>query len=75
MFKTGLSDSLYRDFLDSYQSLSALSNDTSESNAFVYVGDDGFKYVTSLVDDGGDSEGDIFATSIAGDGWIEFLSL
>ena len=70
MFKTGLSSSLYDEFLDSYQSLS--TSDLNQHDYFVYAGEEGIKYLASI---DGESEGELFATSIASDGWIELLSM
>ena len=73
MFKTGLSSSLYDEFLDSYQSVSAPTN--SHPSFFVYADKDGIKYLASLFDDDGSIDGGLFATSVAEDGWIELLSM
>lgn len=73
MFKTGLSISLYREFLSSYQG-SSQNHHSSSTVPYVYADKDGIKYIASMIDQDG-SEGDIFATSVAEDGWIEYLSL
>ena len=73
MFKTGLSSFLYDEFLDSYQSISAPTN--SSPCYFVYADEHGIKYLASLIDDDGSVDGGLFATSVAGDGWIELLSM
>ena len=70
MFKTGLSSSLYDEFLDSYQSLT--TSPQKDHEYFVYAGEEGIKYLATI---DGDSDGEIFATSIASDGWIEILSM
>lgn len=73
LFKTGLSSSLYDEFLGSYQSISAQTN--SNPSFFVYADEYGIKYLASVADDDGSDDGGLFATSVAGDGWIELLSM
>ena len=71
MLKSGVSTSLYNEFVTSYQSYYQPQLNTEKP--FVFVGDDGqFKLVTDFVCD--DSDGEIFAVSMAEDGWMEFLA-
>ena len=71
MLKSGISSTLFNDFVSSYQSYqSAVKNSHSP---FVFVGEQGeVKLVTDIVDNNEDDE--IFAVSVAEDGWMEFLA-
>ena len=71
LLKSRLSSSLFQNFVSSYQSLSPENN----QNSFVFVSPDGsVKYLTNLMNDFEGKES-FFALSIAGDGWMEFLTL
>jgi hypothetical protein len=71
LLKSGISSSLYDEFVSSYQSLHP--NHSESEKPFVYVGEQGeMKLVTEFVDDV--SDGEIFAISVAEDGWMEFLA-
>lgn len=72
ILKSNLSNLLYDEFLSSYQTC---TNQNSHSDKpFVYVNTDGsMRLVTDVVDSiGGDDE--IFALSVANDGFVEFLA-
>jgi hypothetical protein len=71
LLKSGISSTLFNDFVSSYQSYKSLKQ-TSQS-PFVFVGEQGeVKLVTDFVNNEEDEE--IFAVSVAEDGWMEFLA-
>lgn len=72
LLKSRLSSSLFQNFVSSYQSL---SKNEPNQNSFVFVSPDGsVKYLTNLMNDFEGKES-FFALSVAGDGWMEFLTL
>jgi hypothetical protein len=71
LLKSGITTALYDEFVSTYQSYH--HNQQTTEKPFVYVGDDGMvKYVTNVVDI--EDDGEIFAVSVAEDGWMEFLA-
>ncbi len=72
MFKTGLTQASFSNFLTNYQSFH--STHDSFSKAFVYVDASGFKLLTHADLQHEYAKG-IFALSTTGDGIIEALSL
>lgn len=73
MFITGTTKRSYREFLSNYQTLSTQSR--SSCQPFVFVDTNEIRLVTSMVDELNTAEDDIFAVSIAEDGWMELLAL
>lgn len=64
---------LYDEFLSSYQTCTKLE-DSQNAKPFVYVNIDGtMRLVTDVVDSLG-GEDEIFAVSVANDGFVEFLA-
>lgn len=74
ILKSSLTTSVFEEFVSSYQSYQTKNPEHATSEPFVYVNTDGqIKLVTSVVDsEGWDDE--IFALSVAGDGFVEFLA-
>lgn len=76
MFKSTLTNSLYSQFVDSYQTAHSSSKSyiTDSSNPFVYVDDEGIRLVADMMSD--DSENDeVVAITVVNDGLMEILSL
>lgn len=74
ILKSSLSNALYQEFLDSYQSYNTQTQSNSNSKPFVYVDPEGgIKIITDVVDSFG-GENEIFALSVANDGFVEFLA-
>lgn len=72
MLKSSLSNTIFNHFSSNYQQL---NNEKNSSQPFVYVDPNGsVKFLTSIVEEGSE-ESDIFAVSVAEDGWMEFLAL
>jgi hypothetical protein len=72
LFKTGLTQASFSNFLTNYQSFSS-SYDSSQK-AYVYVDNNGFKLLTDAdLQDG--IESGIFALATTGDGIIEALTI
>ena len=73
MLKSSLSNTIFNHFSSNYQQLEKTKQHSSQP--FVYVDPNGsVKFLTNIVEDGSD-ESDIFAVSVAEDGWMEFLAL
>ena len=77
ILKSSLTKELYQDFVSTYQIChqnQPSKNFNCQQTPFVYVNNDGsIKLITDVVDSiGGDDE--IFALSIAEDGFVEFLA-
>ena len=71
MLKSNISSALYNEFVSSYQSY--YQSSSASEKPFVYVGEEGaVKLVTNFVGD--KTDGEIFAVSMAEDGWMEFLA-
>jgi len=63
---------MFNHFSSTYQQL---TNHGNSSQPFVYVDPNGsVKFLTNCVDESSDSD-EIFAISVAEDGWMEFLAL
>lgn len=79
-FKSGLTQQMFLEFKSSInQKKSKIKNQSSSSlhhssAAFVYVDDQGVKYVANLLTDLED-EDDVFALSVAEDGFMEILTV
>lgn len=74
ILKSSLSNALYQEFLDSYQTCNSQSKPHSDHKPFVYVDPEGgIKIITDVVDSFG-GENEIFALSVANDGFVEFLA-
>jgi hypothetical protein len=73
LFKTGLTATIYENFLDSYQSFE--TKKSSSNTPFVYVDENGIKIITDIVNESDNSADGVFAVSVAEDGWMEFLAL
>ena len=72
LLKSSLSNLIFNDFTSSYQRMRTQEN---SSKPFVYVDPNGsVKYLTNFVDEA-DENDEIFAISVAEDGWMEFLAL
>jgi len=72
LLKSAISSSLFNEFSSTYQTY---SEDHETLTPFVYVDQEGnIKLLTNVVQDDGNMDG-IFAVSVAGDGWMEFLAL
>ncbi len=72
MFKSGVTSAVYRNFLESYQSLK--SSPQQPNTPFVYVDENTVKLVTEVVSYGNSVDKGVFAVSVAEDGWMEFLA-
>jgi hypothetical protein len=72
LFKAKLTQSLFSEFSDSYQSITAPQQD--QTTPFVYVDQDGVRLLTNVVDENSEDEG-VFAVAVAQDGWVEMLGL
>lgn len=75
ILKSSLTKELYRDFVSSYQVCHQNpSNHLNHQKPYVYVNNDGsIKLITNVVNSIG-GEDEIFALSIAEDGFVEFLA-
>ena len=73
MFKSGISNSIYKDFLSSFQSYQPSSK--SSDIPFVFVDESGIKIITEMISGDSSNLDDVFALSVAEDGWMEFLAL
>tara|TARA_B100001971_G_scaffold213155_1_gene245520 strand:- start:111487 stop:111714 length:228 start_codon:yes stop_codon:yes gene_type:complete len=72
LLKSSLSNTIFNHFSSNYQQF---NNEKNSSQPFVYVDPNGsVKFLTSIVEEGAE-ESDIFAVSVAEDGWMEFLAL
>lgn len=71
-FKSGLTNQAFQELKSSFQSSCStfLSKKSAGNNAFVYVDDHGVKYLAETLN----SEDDVFAISIAEDGYMEMLA-
>ncbi len=72
MLVSGHTKQLFSDFVSSYQSI---RQNLSSSTPFVYVDSTGIKLIADSVYTSHGDDKDIFALSIAGDGWVELLSV
>ena len=72
MFKAKLTQSLFSDFSDSYQSFSSPKKD--QYAPFVYADQDGVRLLTNMVEENEEADG-VFAVAVAQDGWVEMLAL
>ena len=73
ILKSNLSNMLYDEFLSSYQTC-IKSEDSQNAKPFVYVNTDGtMRLLTDVVNSLG-GEDEIFAVSVANDGFVEFLA-
>ena len=68
---SGQTKQLFSDFVSSYQSI---RQNHSSSTPFVYVDSAGIKLIANTVYSTHGEDEDIFALSVAGDGWVELLS-
>ena len=75
MFKTGLSNVLYNEFIDTIDNVNHPSSSSDLQTPYFYADSNGVKLIASLLDDELNPDSDSFATSVAGDGWLEVLSL
>lgn len=73
MYKTPLTATVFKDFSSCYQHFSSQKSSNSQQ-AFVYVDSNGVKLVTDVVDSMAKDD-DIFALSMAEDGWMQTLAL
>jgi hypothetical protein len=71
LFKTGISLSLFQNFVSSYASLK--TNQLKSSSPFVYVDEFGVKLITDVVDTNSNQANDLMLVSVAEDGWMELL--
>ena len=62
---------MFSDFVSSYQSI---RQNYSSSTPFVYVDSAGIKLIADTVQSTHGEDHEIFALSVAGDGWVELLS-
>ncbi len=73
MFKSGVTRSVYYSFVDSFQSFGSQKSDLEKP--YVYVDSNGIKLITDVVNEYNENASEIFAVSVAEDGWMEFLAL
>lgn len=73
MYKAPLTATVFKDFSSCYQHFSSQKSSNSEQ-PFVYVDSYGVKLVTNVVDESA-HEDEIFALSMAQDGWVQTLAL
>ena len=69
-----MTDRLYHSFLESFESPSSQDPQNQQSHPFVYVDEAGVKYIANFVNDELHS-GQIYALTVAEDGFMEMLSL
>jgi hypothetical protein len=69
---SGHTRQLFSEFVSSYQSI---RQNASSSTPFVYVDETGVKLIADTVQSLHGSDQEIFALSVAGDGWVELLSV
>ncbi len=74
MYKTHLTATVFKDFSSCYQHFTS-QHAKSPDQAFVYVDASGVKLLTSVVDDLSAASDEIFAISVAQDGYVELLTL
>ncbi len=73
MYKTPLTATVFKDFSSCYQHFTSQKSSNSEQ-PFVYVDAQGVKLVTNVVDESAKDD-DIFALSMAEDGWMQTLAI
>jgi hypothetical protein len=74
LYKTHLTATVFKDFSSCYQHFTSQKS-KSPDQPFVYVDASGVKLVTNVVDEQSGAGDGVFALSMAGDGWVEMLSL
>jgi hypothetical protein len=74
LYKTHLTATVFKDFSSCYQHFTS-QNAKSPDQAFVYVDASGVKLLTSVVDDLNAESDEIFAISVAQDGYVELLTM
>ncbi len=75
IYKAPLTSSFVSQFINSFQSVET-SKSPAEDNPYVYVDQNQVKFVTSVVSDSENQhKTDVFAISVAGDGWVELLAI
>ncbi len=74
MYKTHLTATVFKDFSSCYQHFTSQSA-KSPDQAFVYVDASGVKLLTSVVDELNAASDEIFAISVAQDGYVELLTM
>lgn len=72
MFKTGISNSLFNEFVSSY---TTLTKNPATELPFVYVDERDVRLVTDIVDVNNEKDHDVLVVSVAQDGWMEYFSL
>lgn len=72
MFKTGLSKTVFGEFVSNYQSISERNNLHSPS---FYADENGIRLVTNVLDVVNKHDSELCAMTIAEDGWVEIFSL
>jgi hypothetical protein len=71
LYKAPLTGTVFKDFSALYQHFSP--EPAHPEQAFVYVDSEGIKLVSSILES--DDENDVFALSVAGDGYVEMLAV
>lgn len=74
MYKTHLTATVFKDFSSCYQHFTSQTA-KSPDQAFVYVDASGVKLLTSVVDELNAASDEIFAISVAQDGYVELLTM
>lgn len=77
MFKTTLTNSLYSQFVDSYQTAHSSSrnhNNAESGHPFVYVDEDGIRLVADMMSENSEKD-EVVAITVVQDGLMEILSL
>lgn len=72
MFKTGISNLLFNEFTADYQSI---SQEHETQSPLIYADANGIRLVTSVLDVVSSNESELCALTMAGDGWMEIVSL
>ncbi|MBL7665496.1 MAG: hypothetical protein JNM93_10220 [Bacteriovoracaceae bacterium] len=73
LFKSGVTASLYKSFISSYQSFDTQKSQSTKP--FVYVDQSAVKLITDVLGKHNVDDEGVFAVSVAEDGWVEFLAL
>ena len=74
MYKTHLTATVFKDFSSCYQHFTSQTA-KSPDQACVYVDASGVKLLTSVVDELNAASDEIFAISVAQDGYVELLTM
>jgi len=71
LYKAPLTGTVFKDFSSLYQHFNP--GPVHSEQAFVYVDAQGFRLVSSILNE--NDENDVFALSIANDGYVEMLAI